>query len=500
MASSNKFEQTYLINFQTNISNVLTSLKQIQSEMKNQASNVSIFNKSSTDLIKLEQMVENFKSKLSSGISSSRDFSVMSDQISKINIQIQSVTSELTRMITNADSGLKFKNVDTTTKEIDNLKKSMETLSSTEKEVRANLEKTLKNLNISPDRAKLMASEVKTQEQLEAALDKELTKRREILELVQKTYTEGREKAAAVKLGSVGGKIVSVDNIRQRRGEGYGEYSKKQSAAAANEMVSAAIKQSVKDSLTLEQTQQKIEKLLKEEHFSLISYEDVLNRVAALWNTIENSVARTAKELSGAQANFNLLGGTYKVGESPTLSPVAQNAVSEFGDAQKTITEYEALKQKVRELELELVNLRNSKPLDTYITSLDQANTQTQRLVDTTQQELEQNQKLTEQQEKINQAFDNFGYRLKYIFSFTNAYQQLRQILRQTLSDVQSLDKAFGSIAMVTNMSIQDLWGSYSDYAEIAGRLGQTTQSAIEASSLFYQQGNSRSSLCKMRY
>jgi hypothetical protein len=42
---------------------------------------------------------------------------------------------------------------------------------------------------------------------------------------------------------------------------------------------------------------------------------------------------------------------------------------------------------------------------------------------------------------------------------------------------------------MVTDKTVQDLWSTYGDYSEMANRLGQSTESAIKASALFYQQG-----------
>jgi hypothetical protein len=40
---------------------------------------------------------------------------------------------------------------------------------------------------------------------------------------------------------------------------------------------------------------------------------------------------------------------------------------------------------------------------------------------------------------------------------------------------------------MVTDKTVSGLWNTYSQYSEIANKLGQTTESAIKASALFYQ-------------
>jgi hypothetical protein len=42
---------------------------------------------------------------------------------------------------------------------------------------------------------------------------------------------------------------------------------------------------------------------------------------------------------------------------------------------------------------------------------------------------------------------------------------------------------------MVTSYSVDEMWQSYDKYAEMAAELGQTTESVIQSSALFYQQG-----------
>jgi hypothetical protein len=71
--------------------------------------------------------------------------------------------------------------------------------------------------------------------------------------------------------------------------------------------------------------------------------------------------------------------------------------------------------------------------------------------------------------------------------SLGTAWRTFRNIVSQTFNDVKQLDKAFGSIAMVTKYSVADMWSQYSTYAEMANKLGQSTQSVVEASGLFYQ-------------
>ena len=85
--------------------------------------------------------------------------------------------------------------------------------------------------------------------------------------------------------------------------------------------------------------------------------------------------------------------------------------------------------------------------------------------------------------------FDSIGNTVKNVLSLGNAWMQFRRVVSQTFQDVKRLDKAFASIAMVTDYTVSGLWENYSTYAQIAKDLGRSTEDAIQASALFFQQG-----------
>ena len=91
--------------------------------------------------------------------------------------------------------------------------------------------------------------------------------------------------------------------------------------------------------------------------------------------------------------------------------------------------------------------------------------------------------------ERTSKTFEQLKTRITMFFSVTTLFNSLRNQIRKTYNDVKQLDKSFASIAMVTKYSVDDMWKSYSQYAEMAGQLGQKTDDVIKASALFYQQG-----------
>ena len=72
---------------------------------------------------------------------------------------------------------------------------------------------------------------------------------------------------------------------------------------------------------------------------------------------------------------------------------------------------------------------------------------------------------------------------------FSQIINITRNGIRNAIQDIQSLDKAMTNIAVVTDMSISDLWGKINEYMSIAQQYGVTTQGVYEVSQLFYQQG-----------
>lgn len=92
-------------------------------------------------------------------------------------------------------------------------------------------------------------------------------------------------------------------------------------------------------------------------------------------------------------------------------------------------------------------------------------------------------------QSQLDSGFATLLNRIKYFLSFTTLFTQLRRQITQTFKDVRELDKSFAEIAMVTRYSVDQMWGSYQRYAEMANELGQATNDVVQASALYYQQG-----------
>ena len=84
---------------------------------------------------------------------------------------------------------------------------------------------------------------------------------------------------------------------------------------------------------------------------------------------------------------------------------------------------------------------------------------------------------------------DNLKQAISHWLSAQMIITKVREGIHQAWTDIQGLDKAMTNIAVVTDMSVSDLWGKIDEYMAIAQEYGVTTQGVYEVSQLYYQQG-----------
>ena len=98
----------------------------------------------------------------------------------------------------------------------------------------------------------------------------------------------------------------------------------------------------------------------------------------------------------------------------------------------------------------------------------------------------EQNKRMQAEQQQFSSQLNQSISRW---MSVGQIIQYVKTGIREAWQDVQNLDKAMTNIAVVTDMSVGDLWGKINEYMSIAKEYGVTTQGVYEVSQLFFQQG-----------
>jgi len=61
--------------------------------------------------------------------------------------------------------------------------------------------------------------------------------------------------------------------------------------------------------------------------------------------------------------------------------------------------------------------------------------------------------------------------------------------IRSVISTIQELDKTITEIAIVTDMTQEDLWGQMQSYTEMARSYASSISGVYKVSQLYYQQG-----------
>lgn len=105
------------------------------------------------------------------------------------------------------------------------------------------------------------------------------------------------------------------------------------------------------------------------------------------------------------------------------------------------------------------------------------------------QKELAEEKVKTEAELEVEQFQNNLSSGLKQWMGLTQVINIVRNGIREAYEDIKNLDQSMTNIAVVTDMSVDDLWGKIDEYMAVAQQYGVTTQGVYEVSQLFYQQG-----------
>ena len=96
----------------------------------------------------------------------------------------------------------------------------------------------------------------------------------------------------------------------------------------------------------------------------------------------------------------------------------------------------------------------------------------------------------TEAQMDVERFQSGLSSGIKQWMGITQVINTVRRGIREAYQDIKNLDQSMTNIAVVTDMSVDDLWGKIDEYMAVAQQYGVTTQGVYEVSQLFYQQGN----------
>lgn len=219
---------------------------------------------------------------------------------------------------------------------------------------------------------------------------------------------------------------------------------------------------------------------------ALAPLEQTIKDMQAGFNTAAPAIEEADKaleELNAAEQSFNQIGKNTKDG-IVARREVYNQLKTNINEVEKAESDISEVMEDVKASSTDMANAQ--KQAAKAANDVTGAAVSEESAVDGLTSNL---QETVETAEKTAATFEKLKSRVLTFFSVTSIFNAVRKEIKKTYEDVKQLDKSFASIAMVTKYSVNQMWSSYSQYADMAAQLGQRTNDIIQASALFYQQG-----------
>lgn len=235
---------------------------------------------------------------------------------------------------------------------------------------------------------------------------------------------------------------------------------------------------------------QEIKKNTEDARESFRKLTDEINKSENRLAEINQEIVEGNRKLDGTSDRIREINRLFQIlsGDSSGLDDDAAAAAKEFSDLhikvsklEKQLEEANAELQKFKDLQSRKVTTGLESSIDdinNFKKGVDKASESTGEMADN-----------MERLNKQDEFFNNLKARATAMFGLTNAFIYMNRFIRESVQTIKELDAAFTEIAVVTNMTTEQLWESFDTYNEMAQRLGTTTVDAIETSALYYQQG-----------
>lgn len=228
----------------------------------------------------------------------------------------------------------------------------------------------------------------------------------------------------------------------------------------------AALSSYNKELLTNESTGRKLEETQRELSEATIELQNSLNQAQQELDKVKNSSSVTESEINNLKQSLKNINNI---------------------DINSLPNNLQDLINKIRELSADTSNvdvLKNA--LDNLEKELREASGGAQQFG---QEFHDSFTRSAEDTARMNSEMDQLKSRLTYFFSAMNGIQLFKRAIRSAYDSVKELDAAITEMAVVTDYSINDIWGNIPQYTKTAKELGATTTDVIKSMVLYTQQG-----------
>lgn len=467
-------------NSQFDSSQVLKGLEEVRKKMGALSADEQIFKGVDKEFVKLKSLLSTLDAQ-SKNVGNAAGLNAYQRTLERVRESANRISQEMGSIAKNETQAFNFKDVADAQKKIQQLNSQLETANKDLTTTSNKVKESFKGMGITPDDAAMSSyvNQLAQGKSLMNIITQDIIRQTTEVEKIRQKYEELNKASRNVK-------ISANDEIANK-----GQYKTKTQAEAAT---TQTIKNTIGTDFAIgvknaEDVLVHIQSLLNAQGIKL-------NENSKVWDNIRNTYTQLVSKQETLNSQFEPMKANMNQ-ISNTISNLASKGVGGTADGFKELQNQlihdsnavNDLNNKLNTANNEINNINNQDELDKLGNEAAAAAAKTETLVDAQEDSVAAQREANQQQQTLNQAFDRMGNAVKNVLSIGNAWRQVNRYIRQTFQDVQRLDQAFASIAMVTDYQVSDLWGQYDQYSELANKLGQTTEGAIKSSALFYQQG-----------
>lgn len=486
---------------------VLDELKKIRQNMADAGADDNLFKGIDKDIAATEKLVTEMMAQIQKGFSNTKEVNAFEKQIDKLQTNLLKISSGMQNVNIAENLGLNSPEITSLTRELEQLTAAQDHLKEVSKEA---LDQAKKSVGLRDDEIAKIKEAIDANEDLEEAL-KKVGKAKEKRFLSQageagmqtqagKDYIKNAD--AGLSLSDLGAKASSGNTAKAKNdarkryddGELYGNANNRQldevkAAAAVTEVYQKTLEKMITSGGNAAEAVEEMKKSLADYGIEIENTDQLQEN---FYNDIEGFYKSPAVD-RGNKGNITKarkIGSTNAQGEYELSDASVQNFLNNSG-----VTAYSDNMRRATEVtnqlgqEIEEATRRTAELVNENDQGLNNAIQNTNNMTNATREGAEATREASESVEQMNNSFDNMKNAVKTFLSIGSVVSALRNVVRDTFNDIKELDKSFAKIAMVTDYSVQEMWSSYDQYAAMANELGQSTQSVIQASGLFYQQG-----------
>lgn len=478
------------------VSQIINSIKQLRKEIEG-TQNIKLLGNLDSEISKVEKLSETISAQIGKGFSSQKEFNNFQSNIEKLELGFEKVSQQFSNINTD-EFGRQLKEIEDNIKDLQKEAKTFKNsfVSAFTSEKTGLKGSSLKTLKKELDDAVKEGKSFETvQKEINKFFDQELDKQKKSVEFTKQQINLLEQQKTVVQAAaqSMGGSQKGFFSNFFYKTNMFKDKSGNSISKEKLQELRQAYVQIVQESNKAEEAQSKFLKLLEKENITIKATKYIMQGLEesySIYSNLLNNDTRSITTLTKEQKKLNgELEKAPKVEQQINIQreKTLQTLQATKGEYNSAIYSIKALAQaEANQAEEES---RANQQMQEQEARIDSLRSAIKRQTDNFEEASQTTQEAMNTQKKYNETLDQIKSRVGYILSLSNAYYQLRNIIRQTFQDVQELDKAFASIAMVTDKTVKDLWATYDDYSSIANKLGQATESAIRASALYYQQG-----------